>query len=281
MPSFREVAESIGLLFRRPILEDDSIHRCATDLHPKKENGSYRSDGVRGWAKNFETGQTITWHAERAAEPRRGPPAPMPDLQARRQEEAARAAFAASVAANRIKQATVQTHPYLAAKGFPKALGLVHEDALLVPARIGSEVVSLQTIDAEGKKLNLPGGRMSGASFSIGSGRMEILCEGYATGLSIKAALVAMCLPARVTCCFSASNIAEVSRYHRRAMVVADHDRPIAQLDGLGTGEFYARRTGLRWMMPPEIGMDANDFHQKVGLPALQSMLLALIGSAA
>ena len=69
-----------------------------------------------------------------------------------------------------------------------------------MPARIDGQLSSLQEIDADGTKRNLPGGRMSGASFSIGSGRLEVLCEGYATGLSVRAALAAIHLPARVTC---------------------------------------------------------------------------------
>src|ERR1700761_8904814 len=79
-PDFREVAESIGLRFRASVLEDDRIHRCATELHPKKLNGSYRTDGHRGWVKNWETGETATWHA--ASEPRRRstPPKPLPSL---------------------------------------------------------------------------------------------------------------------------------------------------------------------------------------------------------
>lgn len=274
-PDFREVAESIGLQLRL-ILVDDRIHRCATDLHPRKQNGTYRTDGSRGWVKNWETGETATWHATREVR-RTTPLKPMSSLSQRRQDEAARAEWAAGVARHKINKATAQTHPYLERKGFPKALGLVHEGLLLVPARIGNAVVSLQEIDQDGSKKNLPGGRMSGAAFSIGSGPDEVLCEGYATGLSIKAALAAIHLPARVTCCFSASNVATLAEKRRHAVVLADHDRPIAQFGGLGTGEFYARRTGLPWAMPPNIETDANDYHLSNGLPALQRLLLDLM----
>jgi putative DNA primase/helicase len=147
---------------------------------------------------------------------------------------------------------------------------------LLVPARIDNEVVSLQEIAADGTKKNLTGGRMSGASFTIGSGRLEILCEGYATGLSIKAALDGLHLPCRVTCCFSAANVAALAERRRHALVVADNDKPVAQFGGLGTGEFYARRTGLPWLMPPDVGTDANDYHLAAGLPALQALMLEL-----
>lgn len=273
-PDFRTVAESIGckLGFVR---EDDRVHRCATEQHPKKKNATYRTDGRRGWARNHETGQTITWHGtERSSRPA----TPQPALAARRAEEAARARFAAQVARHKIASASLEPHPYLERKGFPRFRGLVHEGLLLVPAMIDRQTVSLQEIDADGRKKNLPGGRMGGASFALGSGSLEILCEGYATGLSIKAALAALHLPARVTCCFSASNIATVAQGRRRALVIADHDKPVAQLGALGTGEYYARRTGLPWAMPPELGMDANDFHLSEGLPALQALLLQLIG---
>jgi putative DNA primase/helicase len=278
-PDFREVAESIGLKLRS-ILDDDRIHRCATELHPRKQNGTYRTDGSRGWVKNWETGETAIWHAAREAR-RTTSLEPLPSLALRREQEAARAEWAAGVARYKITKAKAEAHPYLARKGFPKALGLVYEGLLLVPARIGNAVVSLQEIDAEGSKKNLPSGRMSGACFSIGSGRDEVLCEGYATGLSIKSALAALHLPARVTCCFSASNIATVAERRRNAVVVADNDKPVAQFDGMGTGEFYARRTGLPWAMPPVLGTDANDYHLAAGLAVLQCLLLDLLRTKA
>lgn len=276
-PDFRQVAESIGCLLGA-IREDDRIHRCATELHPKKRNGAYRTDGVRGWARNWETGETVTWHEARPGRlARRAPLQPLPSLAKRRAEEEASAKRAAAEAQRRIGLAKLSTHRYLELKGFPKQMGLVHENILLVPARIGSTIVSLQEIFIDGEKKNLPGGRMSGASFSLGSGRLEVLCEGFATGLSIKAALAGLNLPARVTCCFSASNVATVAEKRPGALVLADHDKPVKQFGGLGTGEFYARRTGLPWAMPPDLGTDANDLHLAAGLPALQALLLDLM----
>lgn len=275
-PDFLEVAQSIGLQLRS-IMEDDRIHRCATDLHPRKLNGTYRTDGTRGWVKNWETGETAIWRAARVPGIRTAPPKPLPSMAERRAEEAARAEWAAKVAEHKISKASAQTHPYLDRKGFPNQLGLVLDDLLLVPARLDGRIVSLQEITEDGTKKNLLGGRMSGASFSIGSGSREVLCEGYATGLSIRAALSAVCLPARVTCCFSASNIVTLAEHRRHAVVLADNDRPVAQFDGLGTGEFYARKSGLPWAMPPEVGTDANDHHLSAGLPALQRLLLDLL----
>jgi putative DNA primase/helicase len=273
--SFHEAAASIGCIIRN-LNEDDRIHRCATDTHPKKKNGAYRSDGRRGWIRNWETFALAVWHEERD-ERRRGPVKPLPDLAKRRAEEAAAARFAAETAQHMVKTAAWATHPYLERKGFPKALGLVLEDMLLVPGRINGRITTLQKIYADGRKMSLKNGSIGGASFSIGDGPLEILCEGYATGLSIKAALSGMCVRARVTCCFAAANVAEVASKRPRALIVTDNDKPIPQLGGLGTGEYFARRTGLPWAMPPVLGTDANDLHLSAGLPALQRLLLDLM----
>lgn len=273
--SFHEAAASIGCIIRN-LNEDDRIHRCATDTHPKKKNGAYRTDGRRGWIRNWETFALAVWHEERD-ERRRGPVTPLPDLVKRRAEEAAAARFAAETAQHMVKTATWAPHPYLARKGFPKALGLVLEDMLLVPGRINGRITTLQKIYEDGRKMSLKHGSIGGASFSIGDGPLEFLCEGYATGLSIKAALSGMCVRARVTCCFAAANVAEVASKRPRALIVTDNDKPIPQLGNLGTGEYFARRTGLPWAMPPELGTDANDLHLSAGLPALQRLLLDLM----
>ena len=273
-PDFREVAESVGLR-PRSILEDDRIHRCPTELHPKTRNGAYRTDGYRGWVKNWETGETAVWREAREAH-RSGPRVPLPSLAKRRAEEAAAAAFAAKIARHKVSKATLQTHPYLAKKGFPKVRGLVFEGLLLVPARIDGQIVSLQEITADGMKMTLKDSKIGGASYSIGTGRDEILCEGYSTGLSIWTAASGLHLPVRVTCCFAAANVAAVAEKRREAVVMADNDKPLPQFGMLGAGEFYARRTGLPWTMPPEAKTDANDLHLAGGLPALQALILRL-----
>lgn len=189
----------------------------------------------------------------------------------------ARETWAAKTAEHKIRKATTETHPYLAAIGFPNDRGLVHEGLLLVPMRLVGRTVSLQEIAADGTARFLSGGRTAGAAFTMGSGREEILCESYAAALSIRAALSALHLPARVTCCFTADNMAMMARKRRHAVIFADNDRPVDQFGGLGTGEYYARRSGLPWAMPPRVGMDANDYHLSDGLPALQRLVLDLL----
>ncbi len=126
-----------------------------------------------------------------------------------------------------------------------------------------TQVSSLQLIRPDGSKRFLKGGRASGCVYCLGSGYEQWWCEGLATGLSVQTALRLFYRRARVTVCFSASNLAKAAR---RGIVIADHD------EKSGAGEKAARATGLRWWMPPEPG-DANDFHRSYGVRALAEQL--------
>src|SRR3546814_7594504 len=93
--------------------------------------------------------------------------------------------------------------------------------------------------------------RISDWSSDVCSSDLLWHCEGYATALSIQAALKRLYRRASVVVCFSASNLAHVAK-SLGGRVVADHDES-------GTGERAARETGLQWCMPPDVGTDAND----------------------
>lgn len=118
----------------------------------------------------------------------------------------------------------------------------------------------------DGSKLFLKGGVAKDAVYHLGRGDADVLVEGFATGLSVRTAMDALYRSCRVVVCFSAGNLASVARLYTRALVVADNDASQA-------GETAARKSGLRWVMPPAVGMDANDLHQKEGLPALKALL--------
>jgi putative DNA primase/helicase len=183
-----------------------------------------------------------------------------------------RQALAAEEAARMISDATPSTHPYLARKGFPERIGLVHSEKLLVPVRDSDgRVISAQLIAEDGEKRFLPGGRTRGGIHRIGAPNPKklALCEGYATGLSLDAALQRLPGPHAVIVCFSARNLEIVAESTARAVVCADNDQS-------KTGEESAKRTGLKWAMPPEIGTDYNDMHQQHGLHAVIQALREL-----
>lgn len=174
------------------------------------------------------------------------------------------------IAQERLDLSVLGTHPYLASKGFPEHRGLVYEGDLLIPMRgCRGALNSIQTIRPDGAKRFLKGGKASGSVFAMGSGLETYLCEGFATALSIRAAMAALYRRARVVVCFTASNLTKVPG----TFVIADNDSS-------GTGRRYAEKTGLPWWMPPDTDMDANDFHRSEGIRALADALRCLRASS-
>lgn len=194
-------------------------------------------------------------------------------------EQRMRQEVTAARAAELIKQCQYGTHPYLKRKGFPDQMGLVNVDSLIIPMRDIEQydkILSAQIIDAAGEKRFLPGGRTKAAVYRIGKPgeRHMVLCEGYATGLTLSAALRRYTSQFQVLVCFSAQNLERVARVvPKTAVVAADNDQS-------ATGENAAIATGLRWTMPYEIGSDFNDLHQAMGLHVVtERMRLLLTGN--
>ena len=186
-------------------------------------------------------------------------------------------------------------HPYLVAKGFPEQGGLVLDGNLLIPMRHYRDyerLQSVQMIGPDGRKKYLPGGKASEAVYKIGKGAERYYCEGYATALSVMAALKRLYRDqhCEVWVCFSAGNIPNVAKSRRRSMVIADHDWwrcpkkecrakwdyeskrcPSCGSSGVTepAGEKHAKQTGLPYWMPNEPGTDANDVMLSHGVEAL------------
>ena len=192
------------------------------------------------------------------------------------------------------------SHPYLVAKGFPETPGLSCEGHLLVPMRhyLSNAVQSVQTIAPDGKKKFLAGGQASQAVYKLGRAWTRWYVEGYATGLSVQAALRRLPRQDQVVVCFSAGNLAHIAppagSTPRAQYVIADHDWwrcpkkecrakwdyeskrcPSCGSSGVTepAGEKHAKQTGLPYWMPPEPGTDANDYHQAHGVEALAKEL--------
>ena len=180
-----------------------------------------------------------------------------------------RRAAARIEAQSMLDRAARAPHNYLGKKGFPLEVGLCLDGKLLVPMRDHrtNQLNSIQSIAADGTKKFLTGGKASGSVFRMGNGSTRWLVEGFATALSVRAALRSLYCNDPVVACFSAHNLTNVPG----SFVVADNDES-------GTGEKYALKTGLPYWMPPEIG-DANDHHRQHGLPALADALRTLRNS--
>lgn len=194
-----------------------------------------------------------------------------------RQQQRARQERVAREASEIVCKASVQKHHYLTRKGFPEGMGLVYDDMLIVPMRDAREyglLLTVQQISPTGEKRFLPGGRAGGACFRIGATPREakhvVLCEGYATGLSIHAALSRLPGPSCVIVCFSAMNLEAVAQWFPQARIAADNDAS-------ETGKRSAERTGLKWTMPYEVNSDFNDLHQNMGIYTVVERMRELI----
>lgn len=172
-------------------------------------------DGQVGWFRDWSTDLDEEWWANPDTLKTPAQRAQLAQIKEQAEtEERERYARAAKEAAALWEQARpAGDHAYLAGKHIP-ALGIRQRgDVLIVPARIGEELLSLQFIAPNGDKQFLSGGRVKGCYHAIGNAmRTDALaiCEGYATGASIHEAIG---LPVAVA--FFAGNLLEVAKAMR------------------------------------------------------------------
>lgn len=231
--------------------------RVKTDDHPHKRNGAVLWMGDYGLCQNWATMESpVSWRGEatsdviarcnkRAEKSRR--------IRERAQQEAARKAAAM------LAECHLSQHPYLTAKGFPDAqMNVLPDGRALVPMYVGRHLVGCQTITADGEKKFLYGQRCAGAEFVMGSGDRHFFCEGYATGLSLQAALSAAKISYSIHVTFSAGNLKRIAQALNAGFVVADNDAS-------GTGQRVAKESGLPYWISDKEGEDFNDAHQRLG----------------
>lgn len=279
--NFIDFARSHGLEISS-LVPSERVQRCGTIDKPRSKNGAFYFDGLRGWIWNWSGEARVQWFNDANANPwteaeKAAWKAKRQAAQASQEQDYQRAAQRAS---ELLRNAKPQEHNYLHRKGFPDAQGFVAADgALLIPMRnlMTNNLQGVQVIrwDEEArtftKKMN-PGMRAKGAVFRMGdkTAPETFLVEGYATGLSVHAALRSVGLRASVLVCFSANNLEFIApQLKGRAFVCADNDKS-------GTGEKSAQATGLPYCMSPIVGEDMNDLHARAGLMAVCAQLMAV-----
>jgi len=145
-------------------------------------------------------------------------------------------------------------------------LALESGPLLLIPMRVSGRLVGVQTITADGEKKFLFGQQCSGAEYVIDNKGRDFFCEGYATGLSVRAALSALKMRYRVHVCFSAHNLTKLAGACPGGLVIADNDSS-------GAGLRAAQQSGLKFFIPPTVGHDFNDMHKSLGVFKLSQMI--------
>lgn len=236
--------------------------RYPTEDHQRKRNGAVKFMGTHGFVQNWAMNTEVeVWRGDASAS------VDMNKIRRNAQQAERRRIEQQEAAAKKagwiMHQCQTGHHPYLEAKGFKDEQGNVWKTGgglvLVIPMRVGHRLVGCQFIREDGEKKFLFGQRTSEASFVFDNKGPHILCEGYATGLSIRAAMKALKRRYTLHICFSAGNMVKVAATLPRGFVVADNDESKA-------GEDAAKRIGWPYWMPPEVGMDANDLHRRDGL---------------
>jgi len=236
--------------------------RYPTDDHPKKRNGAVKFMGDHGFVQNHAVDTEVSvWQPETPIKiDRKKIAKDLAVVEAKRradQEDAVkRAAFILS-------QAGIGKHPYLDKKGFVGAEDMVwgHEGkkTMVIPMRVDGHLVGCQLIEEDGSKKFLYGQRTSNAELVMDNKGIHILCEGYATGLSIQEAFRKMSRRYTIHVCFSAGNMKKVAQGLPDGLIVADNNKS-------KTGERVAKEIGWPYWMSDVEGEDANDTHQRVGV---------------
>lgn len=293
---FRTAIEQAGLTPPETIVADGKIHRFPSngdsgddagwyilfsDGLPAGSFGDWRLDLKQNWCAKPDRIMTA---AERADYRARCEAA----RQQREIEERRRHAEAASWAQQLWEQAPPATdkHPYLLRKQIPAhGLRLDPDGDLIVPVLIDGQLASLQSIGNDGRKMFLPGGQVTGGSFTLGElhgAKTILLCEGFATAASV---FEATDYP--TVCAFSAGNLLHVAQTLREqfpsAVIVLAGDNDVRD-DGkpnVGVDAATAAAQAIDGLLviPKLDGQkcDFNDLHVHSGLGAVKGAIEAVL----
>lgn len=266
--SFIEFCMANGIIIDKPP-RIGVWERYPTETHPRKRNGAVKWMVDYGFCQDHAVHTEIQfWRADAPIKiDSRLIQKTISEADTERRKLQENAAMRASMIMSRC---LFGRHDYLSMKGFPDEKGAIwcHDktEHLVVPMYEDSRLIGLQTIDRDGGKKFLYGQKTGGASLTIGREGTDVLCEGYATGLSIRAAMLALKNQWRIHVCFSAGNLGKIASRLRSGFVVADNDES-------GTGERVARKTGFNFWMSDQKGEDFNDYHRRAGLFAASQSL--------
>jgi phage/plasmid primase-like uncharacterized protein len=274
----RDAIRAAGLEPPDELLLDGKLHRFRSGT-----KGSAGAGDKAGWYVAFgdgvpagrfgcwRAGVEVTWRAdvgrqlspaEEMAHARR-----MAEAKALRDAEMERRREVAAATVETIwvsAQAASPEHPYLQRKGIGVHGARVTGDGRLVVPLYGQDgsLSSLQYIAHDGSKLYHPGGQTSGKFWMLGTmdepGTLYV-AEGFATAATIHETTGRPCVVA-----YSASNLVPVTGILREMYGATQDIVIVADNDASGVGQRYAEQAsvkfGVRVVIPPIEGMDANDY---------------------
>ena len=253
--------------------------RFPTEDHPRSRNGAVKFMGDVGFVQNHATSTVVSIWKPDSRNTTIDRSSALASIKKAEDEQKKKQHQAMQRAVGMLNGSGLSTHPYLEAKGFPDEQGNVlwqdGKPVLLIPMRVGGNLVGLQQIWEDGTKKFLYGQRTAGAAFVFDNKGMNIVCEGYATALSVRMAMKQMKQRYTLHICFSAGNMAKVAAGLEPGLLIADNDAS-------GTGQRVAEESGWKYWLSDRVGEDANDTHRRIGLfQFTQSLTRSMLSSRA
>ena len=292
--AFRQAMLDAGLPCDSDIIDDGVLHRFhVTGDKPRTLNGWYvlYSDGIpAGEFGSWKTGMQQSWSHKPATQLTPDEKKAIYDrraaAQSKREADTETARIKAAEEAQIIWDAAepADTHPYTTRKGitpFCARVGAWHNhterDVLILPVMSGKKIHSLQGIFPDGTRRFLSGGAIKGHYMRIKSDDTQnetvIICEGYATGVSIYDA-TGCC----VVVAFMASNLIAVAKKIRQLLpssviiIAGDNDAWTDGNPGKKSAEAAGREINARVVIPEfaDLTNKPTDFNDLRDLDAIR-----------
>jgi len=205
----------------------------------------------------------------------------------KREQQEAEAHRLAAIKAQQLKQKAEPAspdHPYLIAKGVKPCPGIYqYGGKLIVFVLKNSEVVSYQSIDANGNKLFLKDGQITGCGCVLAgedpASKIIFIGEGAATCLTVRDAT-----GQRIVIAFNAGNLLPVAQFIRgkypdhEIIIAADNDHHTDGNPGLTKARAAAEAVGGKMVAPSfsddDQSTDWNDYAAAHGLPGTHDAIL-------
>lgn len=237
---FQNFMIELGYSPDQKIMADDHIHRIKVNGEKKSPHVTYqlKIDGnfAVGWCRSFKEGVTHKFTSKDTRQLTKGEKAAIEsEMKARKEAREAQIKSAQQKAAHRAQERWQKSvtadvdHPYILKKQIEPLSARQLGKNLLIPVYSASKLVSLQTISEDGAKRFLTGGKLQGGycllAFKNDGYEKIIICEGYATGVSLR-----MATGKPVLVAFTAANLGDITASVRKKhpdseiIIAADND---------------------------------------------------------